>query len=292
MRKTAPYPEQQWTVMDLIKWGTEFFTKKNVDSPRLSIEMLICSVLNIGRLKLYTDFERPLTGNELAELKSMVRRRSIGEPLQYVLGFADFYGNRIEVTPDVLIPRPETELIVERIIKYVGVEPGPLSCADIGTGSGCIPIAIAHRCKQTTWMAVDKEPQALAIAMRNIVRHKLESQITCSRLDFLHDDIVERFDFITMNPPYISQHDIIDLQHEVRDYEPHSALTDDGDGMAFYRRMALLLSSIITSNGKCVMEVGHGQASEVIGLFDRQAYNCSIINDLQDIPRIVVVSLV
>jgi release factor glutamine methyltransferase len=240
---------------------------------------------------LYTDFERPLSAVELADLKAKIRRRAIGEPLQYILGYADFYGNRIEVTPDVLIPRPETELIVEKVIKLVGDNDDKLNCLDVGTGSGCIPIAIAKRCKHTMWRAIDKETKALDVARRNVKLHELEHRISCERADFISETIQGSFHFITMNPPYISQHDIVDLQHEVRDYEPHSALTDDADGLSFYKRMARILPSILAENGVCIMELGFGQAPIVKSMYDPGVFTFNIYNDLQDIPRIAVVSV-
>ncbi|NQW29464.1 MAG: peptide chain release factor N(5)-glutamine methyltransferase [Ignavibacteria bacterium] len=290
MRKTIPLPDKQWTVIDIVRWGTEFFAAKNVDSPRLTIEMMVCAVLNIGRLKLYTDFERPLSLEELADLRLMVRRRTTGEPLQYILGYTDFYSVRIEVTPDVLIPRPETEFIVERVIRMIGSQVGPFRCLDVGTGSGCIPVAIAKRCHQTVWTALDKEPKALKIAENNINLHELAYRISTMHFDFLTETLGSKYNIITMNPPYIPQHDLVDLQHEVRDYEPHSALTDDGDGLQFYRRMSEVLPDILEKNGILLMEIGFGQFESVKGMFAAVSYNVELVTDLQDIPRVVVVT--
>lgn len=144
MRRHAPDVERIWTVLDLVNWGTEYFERKRVDSPRLTIELMLCDVLGVRRLQLYTDHERPLSKEELSVLRSYVRRRAEHEPLQYILGKADFYGLSFAVDPNVLIPRPETEIIVDRAIRLLREVGGQAQrCLDVGTGSGCIPVSVA-----------------------------------------------------------------------------------------------------------------------------------------------------
>ncbi|MBP6510697.1 MAG: peptide chain release factor N(5)-glutamine methyltransferase [Candidatus Kapabacteria bacterium] len=168
MRRQTPDVERIWTVLDLVNWGTEYFERKGVDSPRLTIELMLCDVLDVRRLQLYTDHERPLTKEELSVLRAYVRRRAEREPLQYILGKADFYGLSFTVDPNVLIPRPETEIIVDRAIRLLR-EVGGLSprCLDVGTGSGCILVSIAVHDPTSVWVGIDVDNGALEVARRN-----------------------------------------------------------------------------------------------------------------------------
>jgi len=283
--------ERVWTVLDLIRWGTEYFASKEVDSPRLTIELLLCDILKISRIKLYSEFDRPVLPEELATLRSYVTRRAHHEPLQYITGTAWFYSLPFSVGPDVLIPRPETEFLVEEAIRY-GRERGqdPLRCLDIGTGSGCIPIAIASHLPHSHWIATDVSSKALEVANDNIRTHGLESRIQTLRSDILTEVPDRRFDLITMNPPYIPASEVPSLDAEVRDFEPHRALTDDADGLTFYRRMAQLAPSILEPQGLILMELGWSSAPDVQRLFEGLG-PFRIVDDLQGIPRIACCSL-
>lgn len=251
---------------------------------------MLCSVLESTRISLYSSFERPLNSAELKLLRGYVQRRAHSEPLQYILEQADFYSLQFHVTPDVLIPRPETEHIVERVISLsTAFEKPQVLCMDIGTGSGCIPIAVAHHTDNTQWLAVDLDQDALDVAHQNIDRYDLHDRVSLARLDILADMPSKSFDVITMNPPYIPSSEVSSLQPEVRDYEPHIALTDDGDGLTFYRRLAEIAPSVLSDGGFLVMELGWKGAESVQQLFGN-GWQTEVIDDLSGIPRVLVVS--
>ena len=275
-----------WTVLDLIKWGTDYFRERGIDSPRLTMELMLCAVLSTSRIKLYADFDRPLMADELAMLRSMVRRRAHHEPLQYILGEAHFYSLTFEVTPETLIPRPETELLVEQCIRFIKESGSTQSCLDIGTGSGIIPITIAAHTPGSNWTCIDISKGALEVAQRNAERHGVADRCSFVRTDFLRDTIGESFDVITMNPPYIPAKEVADLQEEVRDYEPHSALTDDADGLTFYRHLAKQLPTLLNPGGAAFVELGWGRVDDVKGMFDA-TITAKVIDDLSSIPRVL-----
>lgn len=290
MVRSIPEIERVWTVLDVVQWGAEFFTRKGIESARLNIELMLCNVLQVARLKLYTDHERPLSKDELGLLRSMVQRRVAREPLQYILGSADFYGLRYSVSPKVLIPRPETELLVERCIRVLrSTGETEAQCLDIGTGSGCIPISVAVNHQTCTWTGVDLSESALDVARVNAKHHAVSDRCSWIKLDVLTEDIAGKFNVITMNPPYIPAIEIADLEPEVRDYEPLSALTDNGDGLLFFRRLAEILPGTLLSGGVSLMEIGFGQAGAVKEIMSSVGTSVEIVDDLAGIPRLIVV---
>lgn len=286
MRRPVPALEKQWTVLDLIRWGSDYFREKDIDSPRLTVELMLCSVLECSRVQLYTDFERPLGKDELAALKAMIQRRVRHEPLQYIVGKADFYGLLFTVTPDVLIPRPETEFLVQRAIRILADTDGA-RCLDIGTGSGCIPVAIAVHAKTSHWLAVDVSPGAVEIAKENAREHGMEGRVDVEVMDALNAWPEGRFHLVTMNPPYIPVSEVPTLQEEVRDYEPHTALTDDADGLTFFRRCIDMMKRTLEPGGHMLVEVMAGQADIVADMARDAGMTVEIIDDLAGIPRIV-----
>lgn len=291
MRRHTPDVERIWTVLDLVNWGTEYFERKGVDSPRLTIELMLCDVLNVRRLQLYTDHERPLSKDELVVLRSYVQRRAMHEPLQYILGKADFYGLSFVVSPQVLIPRPETEIIVDRAIRILREVGGSAQrCLDIGTGSGCIPISIAAHVSTCTWECVDVHPEALKVARNNAQTHGVQDRVTFIEMDILATLPSGQFDLITMNPPYIALIDVHELEPEVRDHEPLTALTDDLDGLTFYRRFASVATQLLTPAGTALVEIGYGQNTDVQALMVAGGLDCTIIEDLAGIPRVAKIS--
>jgi release factor glutamine methyltransferase len=293
MPRTHPVIERTWTVMDLIRWGTSYFNEHGVDSPRLTMELLLCHVLKVSRITLYTNFEQPLTKDELAELRALVKRRSQHEPLQYILGTSEFYGLAFEVGPSVLIPRPETELLAERVIRFLKSHP-VASCLDIGTGSGCIPISCAVHAPGSTWICVDRERDAAEVAARNAQRHCVSDRVTVLTADILTTPERIRahapFDVVTMNPPYIPVAEVATLQEEVRDYEPHAALTDDADGLTFYRWFADSAAMLLAEQGRGFLEIGHGQDTEIQALMQSAGLRSIVHEDLARIPRVMEVS--
>ncbi len=303
--KSATAHERIWTVIDLIRWGTEYFAEKGLESSRLTMELLLCHVLDSSRIKLYSEFDRPLLPSELAALRSLVQRIAHHEPIQYVTGIADFYSLRFHVTPDVLIPRQETEILVDEVIKRQQVrgaeqsgllfadqdEPRVEQCLDIGTGSGCIAIAAAVHLPNTRWVCVDRSVRALEVARTNAQKHAVESRCEFVQTNILTEIPDGQFDVITMNPPYIPSADVAGLEERVRDYEPHLALTDDADGLSFYRRMASLATTVLKPTGTLFMELGWGQEQAVRDIFC-EGWKCVVVHDLADIPRVLVVTRV
>jgi release factor glutamine methyltransferase len=279
-----------WTIRDIIAWGKDYFASKAIDEARLTIELMVCNVLSIRRIELYTDHDRPLTKDELARLKEMVQRRIRHEPLQYILGTTDFFGLAFEVSPSVLIPRPETEILVDHALRHIRLQNGSLRCLDIGTGSGIIPVTIAVNAESTQWTAMDVSSAALVCAHRNAHRHGVADRIV-----FVEGDVLEiipaggPWDLVTMNPPYIADADVAELDPEVRNHEPRMALTDNDDGLSFYRRLATVFDEIVSGGGLAILEIGYGQATAVRALFESAGLTITVIRDLADIERVVSV---
>lgn len=291
MSQTRPELPQVWTVRDVIQWGKEFFTNRGIDEARRTIEMMVCAVLNVKRIDLYTDHERPLSKEELANLRSMVQRRISREPLQYIIGRADFYGSTYIVTPSVLIPRPETELISDRVSRYCNARAEQqLRCLDIGTGSGCIPISVIKHTQNTRWTAIDVSPDALDVARQNAAALGAEARMTALQCDIL-SEVPDGgpWDIVTMNPPYIGQGDMQELEPEVGDHEPKLALTDSADGLTFYRRAAEIFHQLVSPGGFMFLEIGYGQHLDVENILHAQGRITTTIPDLAGIPRLIIV---
>jgi release factor glutamine methyltransferase len=269
----------------MINWGSEYFSTKGVDSPRLTIELILAHVLGLSRFDLYLQFDRPLKDAELDELRSMIRRRAAREPLQYILGEAHFHGRRFAVDRAVLIPRPETELLVDEVLRRVHA----LRCLDVGTGSGCIGVTIALERPDTEVVAIDVSEEALAVARGNAEALGARN-ITLDRCDFMDDDAVRAlgsFDLIVSNPPYVAVAEMAELAPEVREHEPHAALTDRGDGLAFYRRFVEVAPTLLRPGGHLFLEIGFGQAERLDALFRSAGFSVDILDDLERIPRIL-----
>jgi release factor glutamine methyltransferase len=280
-----------WKVIDVLKWGKNYFDEKGIDSPRLSIELMLCKVLNCHRIDLYSGFERFLTESELASLKEYVKRRIKHEPLQYITGSSNFMGMEIHVEPGVLIPRPETEQMVSVIIDYYK-NIHPKRILDIGTGSGCIAVALAKAFPGSFIYGIDNSPQAIDIARQNADENKV-SNIQFDICDVLKNPLSipyidsKRYDLVVSNPPYIDKAEHGVLDPEVRIYEPAGALTDFGDGFTFYRWFAEIFRDLLTEKGEFFIEIGWGQMSEVKEIFVRNDFDIAAIKDFGGIPRII-----
>lgn len=280
--------ERLWTVLDLVKWGTDYFTGKDVDSPRLTIELMLCNVLSCGRVQLYSTFERPLSKAELATLRSFVQRRVAGEPLQYITGEGPFFGHVFHVTPSVLIPRPETELIADHALRYCRGH-RDTRALDIGTGSGCIAISVAVHAADSQWTALDVSHAAADVARGNAERLGVADRVEIRVMDFLTELPEGQFDIVTMNPPYIPVAEIDAVDPVVRDFEPRGALTDGADGLTFHRRLAEVLSGapFLTERGMVLVEVMAGQADVVEAIYGSIGGKTTVVADLAGIPRMV-----
>lgn len=282
------------TVLEVIQRGAEFLAKRGVDSPRLQVELLLAHQLQIPRLKLYLDFERRLTEADVTALREMVARRGERVPLQHIVGTACFCGLDFHVGPEVLVPRPETELLVERAIAWLNQKAGqrsdPLSVLDVGTGSGCIAITVASQCPRTVIQAVDISATALARARANASALGVADRITFWESDGLSAlPPGLQFDLILSNPPYIPTREIGGLDPEVRDHDPRWALDGGPDGLTFYRRLASELGTILRPEGQVMLELGDGQSQEVARIFVEQKWIVeAIYPDYSAQPRVLV----
>jgi release factor glutamine methyltransferase len=234
-----------------------------------------------------------LEPSALALFRARVARRAAGEPLQYITGRQEFYGLDFEVNAAVLIPRPETELLVETALELLrAADAAPLVC-DVGTGSGCIPVALLHERPDARAYGLDISPAALAVAARNAARHGAASRLTLlvsDCFDALNAEArAQTFTLITSNPPYIAESDLAGLQREVREHEPRIALTPGGDGLSVIRRLVAEAPRFLDEGGHLLLEIGYDQHEAVARLVDKNVWTLlDIRRDLQGIPRVVV----
>lgn len=264
-----------WTVRRLLQWTPGFFSKKGVDSPRLSAELLLAHVLGCTRIKLYTDYEREVTEPRLSQFRELVRRAAEHEPIAYLTGTAHFFNLEFHVTPDVLIPRPDTETLVENVLQTVRHEPGLESprVLDLCTGSGCIAAAIATRLKTATVVAIDISPAAAAIARKNIESLGLSDRVTLETGD-LFDPIARLIDpspfqILTANPPYIRTADVAELERSVRAYEPIIALDGGSDGLDIHRRILTKAPDHLISGARLFLEIAFDQGAAALEMAEK-----------------------
>ncbi len=254
--------ETTWTLLKLLRWTTGFFREKGIDNPRLDAELLVAGVLGLDRVGLYLNYDRPLTAPELGRIRPLVKRRGQREPLQYLLGHTEFWSLVFKVSPAVLIPRADTEILVEEALNRAG-ERGEL--LDIGTGSGVIALSFASEKPQWLVTGVDLSPQALAVAGENASDLGLAEQA-----DWLQADLAQlpekRYDLVVSNPPYISTAEYSGLMPEVREYEPQIALLAGEDGLDCYRRIAAQAHRVLNPGAWLLMEIGYSQQAEVEAL--------------------------
>jgi len=275
------------TILNSVNLSAAYLEKKGIEDPKRNAELLLCTILGCSRLYLYLNFDRPLAEDEITAYRELIKRRSLREPLQYITGKVEFYGLELIVNSSVLIPRPETEILVEIIIKE-NKETGK-KILDIGTGSGNIAIALAVNLPYTEITAIDKSNDALSVAEQNSVLNKCRE-----RIQFLHQDIFSEFpadsvyDIIVSNPPYVSKMDFNDLQPELRIYEPRTALSDESDGLSFYKRIIEMSGQILAEKGKIYFEIGQGQCLKVKELLLQYGYSdLKISKDYQNIERVI-----
>ncbi|HBG04617.1 MAG: protein-(glutamine-N5) methyltransferase, release factor-specific [Geobacteraceae bacterium GWC2_58_44] len=253
--------QEKWDVLKILTWTKGYLAEKGVENPRLEAEWMLCEALSLDRVGLYLNFDKPLTEGELAAYRGMVGRRGRREPLQYILGSQEFMGLEFQVTPAVLIPRHDTELLVTEAVKRGA---GSRSILDIGTGSGCVAIALAKALPGAEIFSVDISGEALAVARGNAQRNGAAVQFFQGSL--LEPFSGRRFDMIVSNPPYIPAAELATLQQEVRGFEPLGALDGGADGLDFYRRITDGAPDHLNPGGWLLFEVGAGQAPQVLEL--------------------------
>lgn len=256
------------TVLEVIRKSGDFLTRKGVESPRLQVELLLAQALGVPRLNLYLNFEQVLTETQLETMREGVRRRAGREPLQHILGSTSFCGLDLKVTPQALVPRPETELLAELAWQHLSSLSSSTPIAlDFGTGTGCIALALASNCPAAEIHALDRSPEAIRLARENAVRHAVEPRIrfhTGDGFRALPQDV--SFNLIVSNPPYIPTGEISSLQPEVRDHDPRVALDGGADGLDFYRTLAADAPAFLEQGGRMMLEFGDEQAEPLRGI--------------------------
>jgi len=254
--------QEIWTTLKVLTWTKEFLLSKGVANGRLEAEWLLCAVTGLDRVGLYLQYDKPMTDAELAAYRALVVRRAKREPLQHILGSQEFCGLEYEVTADVLIPRHDTEVLVsEAFARY----PDAATILDIGTGSGCVAIALQKLCTKAAVTATDIYGAAVAVARRNAGKHGVSIEFLLGSL--FAPVTGRRFDLIVSNPPYIPTVDIDALEQEVRDYDPVSALDGGSDGLHIYRQLIPSAVEYLNPGGFLLVEIGIGQANDVLELF-------------------------
>ena len=279
-------PEERWTVRKVMGWTTTHFEKQNVDAPRLTAEMLLSHLLSIDRVKLYVDIDRPLEKTELAAYRALIQRRIAGEPTQYLVGYKQFYNRRITVDPRVLIPRPETELLVEAVLRGMAQEL-TAQVLDLCTGSGCIAVTLAAERKGLSVTAVDLSPGAVEVARANA-----EKLGVGERVKVLQGDLFaplppgDRFAVITANAPYVKTGEMKGLQREVQK-EPVLALDGGPEGLDVITRIAAEAKAWLADGGLLALEIGDAQGPQVKDILTRAGYRDVIIErDLARLDRL------
>ena len=272
--------------MEVLRGTERYLADRGVENPRLNAEHLLAHALGLKRMELYLQFDRPLTETERAPLRDLVKRRGAREPLQHVIGTAEFHGRTFACDKRALVPRPETEQLVELVLELAKANPAP-TLLDIGTGSGVIALTLALEIPSATIHATDLSPDALALAAENAARHTLTDRVTFHQADLLPPDGA-KFDLIIANLPYIPADEIAALSPEVR-RDPVSALDGGPDGLDLIRRLIDTAPDHLAPGGALLLEIGAGQADAVNTLLSARKFrDISVSPDYQNIPRFAV----
>ncbi|MFT5087865.1 MAG: release factor glutamine methyltransferase [Candidatus Latescibacterota bacterium] len=281
--------ERSWKLLEILEETSRFFAARKLADARLQAELLLAAVLGVKRLDLYLQFDRLLDADEVNLYRDYVRQRLKRTPFQYIVGEAAFRYLELKVTADVLIPRPETEVLVDVALDKASAIEAP-RCLDLCCGSGAIALALAHECLEAVLVATDISPRALAVAKDNGERCGLDGRVEWLCSDLFNSLENKTFDLIVSNPPYVRHADIDLLEPEVRDYEPHLALDGGADGLDCYRRIATEAARFLVPGGHLLFEVGDDQAEAVSELVRQSGLykGVEVVADLNDIPRIVV----
>jgi release factor glutamine methyltransferase len=284
--------DRPWTTLRLLNWTTEHFTKKGIDSPRVSAEMLLSHVLECSRIKLYTEPERPTSELERSAYRDLVERAARHEPVDYLTGRTPFFSMMLKVTPAVLIPRPSTETIVEHVLQHARRTPGfaAPAIADICTGSGAIAVALAKHLPKARVIATDISPEALEIARFNAKEQKVEDRIEFRLGDFLQPIQGQRFEYLISNPPYISDSEWEQVEPNVKNYEPTIALRGGPDGLKFIRPLIAQAHLYLEHPGQLLIETAASHKAKVLELARQNPMllNPTVLADHEGLPRVLV----
>lgn len=276
------------SIADALKEATLLLREAGVPEARREAGSLLSFVIGHNRTFLISHSEEAVADEDLVRFREAVARRAAGEPLQYITGVQDFFGREFRVTPDTLIPRPETELLVEAALQVIAGGSAPAIC-DVGTGSGCIAVTLLCERTDASALAVDVSEAALAVAAENARRHGVSDRLVLEISDCF-EAIHSEFELIVSNPPYVSAEALAGLQREVRDHEPPLALSPGADGLSVIRRLLQNGPAFLKKSGWLIMEIGFDQGQKIQNLIDPNVWRLVEIRpDLQGIPRIVIV---
>ncbi len=278
--------QQVWTIEAVVKWATDDFRSRAIESPRLDAEVLLAHALESTRMQLVLDSKRPLEPAELARFRDLVKRRRGHEPVAYLLGKREFYGREFRVDKRVLVPRPDTETLVEVALVRTRACSMSMRALDLCTGSGCVAISLARERPTSSVVGVDVSAGALAVARDNALR--LGAYNVAFREADLFDGLTDaRFDVISANPPYIASAEIATLMSDVRDFEPRLALDGGDDGLALIRRIVDTAPQHLVRGGVLAIEVGAGEGPAVRALVERDFADVEVARDYARIERVV-----
>lgn len=282
--------KESWTVLELLNWSADYLEKKGIENSRRNVEELLCLTLKCERLDLYLKFEMPLKSQELEAYRKYFKRRVNREPLQYILGETDFYNSKIKLHKKVLIPRPETELLVERVLEKIDfLDLESTKILDIGTGSGCIAISLAFELPGSQVLGIDISEDAVSLAKENAILNEVSNAKFILRNALETPRKTNIFDFIVSNPPYIESSEIPKLMPEVKDFEPILALDGGEDGFDFYREVIPNCRLLLKEKGFVFFEVGYTQAQKLKEILSESGFEkVEIFSDFNGIERIVV----
>ncbi len=284
---SASAESKAWTIGSLVKWATDDFRARGIENPRLDAELIVAHALGIDRTRVIIESPRPLDPAELSLLRDLVKRRRHHEPIAYLRGKREFYGLTFRVDRRVLVPRPDTEALVEVALDRSRHLSLSMRMLDLCTGSGCVAITIARQRPTGSVIATDLSPDALAVARENAYR------LGAYNVAFVESDLFtnvprRRFDVITANPPYIATAEIEALMADVRDFEPRMALDGGADGLDVVRRIVDESPSFLDTNGVLAMEIGAGEADAARALFEARGYtDVRATRDYGKVERVV-----
>jgi release factor glutamine methyltransferase len=270
---------------EVIEKTSEHFKKKGIETARLDADLLISSALGLKRIDLYLNYEKPLSEEEVSRCRDFVKRRVQGEPVAYILGEKHFYKSSFEVGSGVLVPRPETELLVEEAIRFLSHKDRS-EILDLGSGTGCIPISILLEIKNATGLAVEKSPEAFYYLKNNCIKHGLEQRLALQNADVESLELEEEFDVITANPPYISVADP-EVHPDVKKHEPAMALYAGKDGSEFIRKWAEVASHYLKPDGLVLFEIGRTQGPLSRQIFSDMDFHTEVLKDYAGFDRVV-----
>ncbi len=301
--QNLPSPQGlEWTILGLLKWSTGYFTSHDIDSPRATAEILLAHTLNLKRIDLYLRYDQPLLKTELSAYKSLIKRRISREPVAYIIGTKEFWSKELSVGPDVLIPRPDTECLVETALKYLDAVRDPHvlqsegllegKVLELGVGSGAVVVALASERPLYRYVATDVSMKAILAARQNAGKHKVNNRIQFVAGDWLEafSPHIPSFDMILSNPPYIPSGEIPELQPEVAQFEPRLALDGGEDGLSAIRRIISMAHLLLKPGSRLLLEIGCSQAADVVRMIQASGYYASshVVQDYAGHDRVVV----